>query len=375
MNPIDKEAANDAAKEAVAAYAALTSIESESTSDKSTKSNKGSNKTPTESDEHFGIMAAKPKSRKHINRRKRETRKKIKEGGGGGRQNGDYPGSDDDDTPAKKSKPKDENWDDDGGGYSESESEESKKAWKEQLRAEVLKYRGNNRENIKATTEKISKAIHIINAVNPIMVKEMMMMFDHKKWYDADEHERKADKAANELVNKVVTFRSLQETDPYWKERVDKWFEKIAKGEKSIITDDYEGWQEWEMWNIDKVMNKVTVDAYNAAAISLFGRLEIEWSKRDRKYFFNYDDKFNDPSKPRPPEFVWIYKNIEEYPKHWLSNFKQLRKEWRDQPENPEFGKALRALPRWFPPPPPSLWEQWEQLFIKSSDTPPPSLF
>ena len=76
MNPIDKEAANNAAKEAVAAYAALTSIESESTSDKSTKSNKGSNKTPTESDEHFGIMAAKPKSRKHINRRKRETRKK-----------------------------------------------------------------------------------------------------------------------------------------------------------------------------------------------------------------------------------------------------------------------------------------------------------
>ena len=79
MKPTDKEAAITAAKEAVAAHAAhaaVTSVENEPTSDKSTKHNKsnkhnkGSNKTPTNSDEHFGIMGAKPKSKRRTRRRR-----------------------------------------------------------------------------------------------------------------------------------------------------------------------------------------------------------------------------------------------------------------------------------------------------------------
>ena len=82
MKPTDKEAAITAAKEAVAAHAAVTSVENEPTPDKSNKSNKsnkhnkGSNKTPTNSDEHFGIMGAKPKSRRlSVRRKKRETKR------------------------------------------------------------------------------------------------------------------------------------------------------------------------------------------------------------------------------------------------------------------------------------------------------------
>ena len=356
MNPIDKEAANDAAKEAVAAYAALTSIESKSTSDKSTKSNKGSNKTPTESNEHFGIMAAKPKSRKHINRRKRETRKKIKEGGGGWRQNGDYPGGDDDDDPDP--------------AYHKSDL--YKKTMEEQATFEAKekkRYADDNREIIKATIEKISNAIHIINAVTPWMVSDMMKT--HGKWYDYGVHQEKADAAAKKLVNKLETFRSWKETSEWDKDCVDEWFEKIAKGQ-SKITDDYEGWEEGEMSDIDKVMNKVTVDAYNAAAIYIFGDLRIEyWLQEDwiplKIYFFNYHYNYNDPVNF--PRFARFYKKI-GIVKYNLDNFKKLREEWRDKwekrAENPkfslEFGDALITIPKWqYAPPPQQSWWPWEE--------------
>lgn len=370
MNPIDKEAANDAAKEAVAAYAALTSIESKSTSDKSTKSNKGSNKTPTESNEHFGIMAAKPKSRKHINRRKRETRKKIKEGGGGGRQNGDYPGSDDEEVNTTTYK-----GDDDDDGVNDDwyyKSDLYKKIRAEQVIFEETakqKYADDHRENIKATTEKISDAIHIINAVTPWMVSDMMKT--HGKWYDFDVHQEKAVAAAKKLVSEVVKWRSQKKTHDWEKDNVDEWFEKIAKGQ-SKITDDWEEWEEGEMSDIDTVMNKVTVDAYNAAAIYLFGNLGFEnWEHENwrthRTYFFNYHYNFNDPYIF--PGFGGFYRRT-GIVKYNLDYFKKLREEWRDKwekrAENPkfslEFGDALITSPKWrYAPPPPPSWWGWEE--------------